>query len=116
MDASGLGGLAVGCIRLQQGRLAEVLPMLLAVWERYQPHNEALAGLALLAAGRPEQAREVFERRVPLLRDLAYSILAALRGTAAIALSDREAAAEARPAPLCAHTARQRAPAEEAAP
>ncbi|MEU2451167.1 BTAD domain-containing putative transcriptional regulator [Streptomyces sp. NPDC012765] len=94
VDVSGLAGLAVGCIRLQQGRLAEVLPELLAVWEQYQPHNEALTALALLAGGRPEQAREVFDRRVPLLRDFAYSILAGLRGTAAIAFGDREAAAE----------------------
>ncbi|GHE57690.1 transcriptional regulator [Streptomyces vinaceus] len=94
VDLSGLAGLAVGCIRLQQGRLAEVLPVLLAVWERYQPHNEALTALALLAADRPEEAREVFERRVPLLPDFAYPILAGLRGTAAIAFGDRAAAAE----------------------
>ncbi|MEU5278290.1 BTAD domain-containing putative transcriptional regulator [Streptomyces asoensis] len=94
VDLSGLAGLAVGCIRLQQGRLAEVLPVLLAVWEQYQPHNEALTALALLAAGRPEEAREVFGRRVPLLRDFAYPILAGLRGAAAIAFEDREAASE----------------------
>ncbi|MFD0351566.1 hypothetical protein ACFQ0M_46910 [Kitasatospora aburaviensis] len=56
VDLSGLAGLAIGCIRLQQGRLAEVLPMVLAVWEQYQPLNEAMTALALLAAGRPEQA------------------------------------------------------------
>ncbi|MER6452920.1 BTAD domain-containing putative transcriptional regulator [Streptomyces sp900105245] len=94
VDLSGLAGLAVGCMRLRQGRLAEVLPVLLAVWEQYQPHNEALTALALLAAGRPEEAREVFGRRVPLLRDFAYPILAGLRGAAAIAFDDREAAAE----------------------
>ncbi|GAA2812847.1 hypothetical protein GCM10010505_43640 [Kitasatospora aburaviensis] len=94
VDLSGLAGLAIGCIRLQQGRLAEVLPMVLAVWEQYQPLNEAMTALALLAAGRPEQAREVFGRRVPLRRDFAYSILAGLRGTAAIALGDRAAADE----------------------
>ncbi|MFE1788800.1 BTAD domain-containing putative transcriptional regulator [Streptomyces sp. NPDC059525] len=94
VDLSGLAGLAIGCIRLQQGRLAEVLPVLLAVWEQYQPHNEALTALALLAADRPDEAREVFARRAPLLPDFAYSILAALRGAAAIAFGDREAAAE----------------------
>lgn len=93
VDLSGLAGLAVGCIRLQQGRLAEVLPMLLEVWEQYQPHNEALTALALLAADRPDEAREVFGRRAPLLRDFAYPILAGLRGVAAIAFGDREAAA-----------------------
>ncbi|MFB7256707.1 hypothetical protein [Streptomyces nojiriensis] len=36
VDLTGLAALAVGCIRLQQGRIAEVLPVLLAVWERYQ--------------------------------------------------------------------------------
>ncbi|MFF4006719.1 BTAD domain-containing putative transcriptional regulator [Streptomyces sp. NPDC001717] len=94
VDLSGLAGLAVGCIRLQQGRLAEVLPVLLAVWEQYRPHNEALTALALLAAGRPEEAREVFDQRAPLLPDFAYGILAGLRGAAAIAFGDREAADE----------------------
>ncbi|MFF0218120.1 ATP-binding protein [Streptomyces vinaceus] len=94
VDLSGLAGLAVGCIRLQQGRLAEVLPVLLAVWERYQPHNEALTALALLAADRPGEAREVFGRRAPLLPDFAYPVLAGLRGVAAIAFGDRAAAAE----------------------
>ncbi|MEV7585371.1 BTAD domain-containing putative transcriptional regulator [Streptomyces erythrochromogenes] len=94
VDLSGLAALGVGCMRLQQGRLAEMLPVLLVVWEQYKPHNEALAALALLAAGRPAQAREVFGMRVPLRRDFAYGILAALRGTAAIAFGDREAAAE----------------------
>ncbi|TVZ75845.1 BTAD domain-containing putative transcriptional regulator [Streptomyces sp. BK340] len=94
VDLSGLAGLAAGCIRLQQGRLAEVLPVLLAVWEKYQPHNEALTALALLAADRAEEAREVFARRAPIRRDFAYSILAGLRGIAAIAFDDRQAAAE----------------------
>lgn len=94
VDLSGLAGLAVGCIRLQQGRLAEVLPVLLAVWEQYRPHNESLTALALLAAGRPEGARDVFDQRVPLLPDFAYGILAGLRGAAAIAFGDRETADE----------------------
>ncbi|MBB5926029.1 ATP-binding protein [Streptomyces echinatus] len=94
VDLSGLAGLAAGCIRLQQDRLAEVLPVLLAVWEQYQPHNEALTALALLAADRGEEAREVFARRAPIRRDFAYSILAGLRGIAAIAFGDRQAAAE----------------------
>ncbi|GAA3150051.1 hypothetical protein GCM10017687_79540 [Streptomyces echinatus] len=92
VDLSGLAGLAAGCIRLQQDRLAEVLPVLLAVWEQYQPHNEALTALALLAADRGEEAREVFARRAPIRRDFAYSILAGLRGIAAIAFGDRQAA------------------------
>ncbi|MFE6847220.1 AAA family ATPase [Streptomyces sp. NPDC057686] len=94
VDLSGLAGLAAGCIRLQQDRLAEVLPVVLAVWEQYQPLNEALTALALLAAGRAEEAREVFARRVPIRRDFVYSILTALRGIAAIAFGDRQAAAE----------------------
>ncbi|MFE1803349.1 BTAD domain-containing putative transcriptional regulator [Streptomyces sp. NPDC059533] len=94
VDLSGLAALGIGCMRVQQGRLAEMLPVLLAVWEQYKPHNEALAALALRAAGRPEEAREVFGLRVPLRRDFAYSILAGLRGAAAIAFGDRTAAAE----------------------
>ncbi|MGW4894724.1 BTAD domain-containing putative transcriptional regulator [Kitasatospora sp. NPDC004240] len=94
VDLDGLAALAIGCIRLQQGRLAEVLPMLLAVWERYQPLNEAITALALLAADRPDQARDVFARRVPIRRDFVYTILAGLRGMAAVALGDRAAADE----------------------
>ncbi|MGZ9935591.1 BTAD domain-containing putative transcriptional regulator [Streptomyces sp. NC-S4] len=94
VDLSGLAALAVGCIRLQQGRITEVLPVLLAVWEQYQPLNEAITALALHAAGRPDTAREVFARRVPIRRDFCFSILAALRGRAAITLGDRAAAAE----------------------
>ncbi|MFJ9460035.1 BTAD domain-containing putative transcriptional regulator [Kitasatospora sp. NPDC101447] len=94
VDLSSLAALAIGCIRLQQGRLDEVLAMVLAVWEQYQPLNEAMTALALLAAGRTEDARDAFGRRVPLRRDFAYSVLAGLRGRAAIALDDRAAADE----------------------
>ncbi|MFH9795336.1 MULTISPECIES: BTAD domain-containing putative transcriptional regulator [Streptomyces] len=94
VDLSGLAALSIGCIRLQQGRLAEMLPVLLTVWERYQPYNEALAALALLAAGRSEEARQVFAMRVAHRRDFAYPILAGLRGVAAVVFRDREAAAE----------------------
>ncbi|MFJ3171954.1 ATP-binding protein [Streptomyces roseus] len=94
VDLSGLAALGVGCMRLQQGRLAEMLPVLLQVWERYKPHNEALAALALLAADRPAQAREIFGQRVPLRRDFAYPILAGMRAVAAIALGDTAAAEE----------------------
>ncbi|MCA6092082.1 AAA family ATPase [Streptomyces sp. SCA3-4] len=94
VDLSGLAALGVGCMRLQQDRLAEMVPVLLVVWERYKPHNEALAALALLADGRPEEAREIFAQRVPLRRDFAFSILAGLRGMAAVALGDTAAATE----------------------
>ncbi|MGE7386488.1 BTAD domain-containing putative transcriptional regulator [Streptomyces sp. NPDC004126] len=94
VDLSGLAALSVGCMRLQQGRLAEMLPVLLVVWEQYKPHNESLAALALLAAGRPDEARAVFGQRVPLRRDFAYGILSGLRGMAAVAFRDRGAAAE----------------------
>ncbi|WP_030204362.1 BTAD domain-containing putative transcriptional regulator [Streptomyces sp. NRRL S-87] len=94
VDLSGLAALGLGCMRLQQGRLAEMVPVLLVVWERYKPHNEGLAALALLADGRPEEAREIFGQRVPLRRDFAFSILAGLRGMAAVALGDTAAATE----------------------
>ncbi|MFD8416509.1 BTAD domain-containing putative transcriptional regulator [Streptomyces sp. NPDC059650] len=94
VDLSGLAALGVGCMRLQQDRLAEMVPVLLMVWELYKPHNEALAALALLAAGRSEEAREIFGQRVPLRRDFAYPILAGMRGLAAITFRDRAAATE----------------------
>ncbi|MFJ7154467.1 BTAD domain-containing putative transcriptional regulator [Streptomyces sp. NPDC101118] len=94
VDLSGLAALGVGCMRLQQGRLAEMVSVLLVVWERYKPHNEGLVALALLADGRPEEAREIFGQRVPLRRDFAFTILAGLRGMAAVALGDTAAATE----------------------
>ncbi|MEV7177476.1 AAA family ATPase [Kitasatospora sp. NPDC093679] len=94
VDLNGLAALGLGCIRLQQGRLAEMLPVLLAVWEQYQPLNEALTALALLDAGRPGEARDVLGRRVPLRRDFAFSVLAELRGTAAVVFEDEALAAE----------------------
>ncbi|MCU7820338.1 AAA family ATPase [Kitasatospora sp. DSM 101779] len=94
VDLNGLAALGIGCIRLQQGRLAEMLPVLLAVWEQYQPLNEALTALALLDAGRPGQARDVLGRGVPLRRDFAFSVLAELRGAAAVVFDDEALAAE----------------------
>ncbi|MEU8581272.1 BTAD domain-containing putative transcriptional regulator [Streptomyces abikoensis] len=94
VDLSGLAALGVGCMRLQQDRLAEMVPGLLKVWELYKPHSEALVALALLAAGRAEEALEVFGQRAPIRRDFAYVILAGIRGRAAIAFRDTAAAAE----------------------
>ncbi|MFI9834987.1 BTAD domain-containing putative transcriptional regulator [Streptomyces sp. NPDC051913] len=94
VDLSGLAALSMGCIRIQQGRLAEMLPMLLAVWEQYRPVNEALTALSLSAAGRLEEARAVLARRVPIQRDFAYVVLTQLRGMAAVAFDDRTLAAE----------------------
>ncbi|MEU6375372.1 BTAD domain-containing putative transcriptional regulator [Streptomyces sp. NPDC046909] len=93
VDLSGLAALSLGCIRVQQGRLAEMLPMLLAVWEQYQPVNEALTALSLSAAGRLEEARAVLDQRVPIQRDFAYVVLTQLRGMAAVAFDDRALAA-----------------------
>ncbi|MFE4996887.1 BTAD domain-containing putative transcriptional regulator [Streptomyces mirabilis] len=94
VDLSGLAALSMGCIQVQQGRLAEMLPMLLAVWEQYQPVNEALTALSLSAAGRLEEARAVLDQRVPIQRDFAYVVLTQLRGMAAVAFDDRTLAAE----------------------
>ncbi|MFC8349746.1 BTAD domain-containing putative transcriptional regulator [Streptomyces sp. NPDC057280] len=94
VDLSGLAALSMGCIRVQQGRLAEMLPMLLAVWEQYQPVNEALTALSLAAAGRLEEARAVLDQRLPIQRDFAYVVLTQLRGMAAVAFDDRTLAAE----------------------
>ncbi|WP_367130498.1 MULTISPECIES: BTAD domain-containing putative transcriptional regulator [Streptomyces] len=94
VDLSGLAALGVGCMRLQQDRLAEMVPGLLKVWEQYKPHSEALVALALLSAGRAEEALEVFGQRAPIRRDFAYVVLAGMRGRAAIVFRDTAAAAE----------------------
>ncbi|MFE0178762.1 BTAD domain-containing putative transcriptional regulator [Streptomyces sp. NPDC059002] len=88
-----LGDFTVLCIRLQQGRVAEALPLALALSEQYRPLHSAITALALLAAGEPDRARQVFARRAPIRRDYCFSLFATLDAMAAVALGDREAAA-----------------------
>ncbi|QDQ10114.1 ATP-binding protein [Streptomyces spectabilis] len=92
-----LGSFAVLCIRLGQGRMAEVLPQALALSEEYRPLHAALAALALHAVGEQGRAREVFAQRATVRRDFCFSAFLTLDAMAAVALRDRAAAAEIHP-------------------
>ncbi|MFJ3671245.1 BTAD domain-containing putative transcriptional regulator [Streptomyces sp. NPDC090106] len=94
VNLEGFVALAVGCLRLQQGRLAETAPAVLAVYEQIRPANEALPVLALLATGDREGARRIHAERVPLRRDFSFALQATLRAMAVVALDDRAEAAE----------------------
>ncbi|MFJ8109567.1 ATP-binding protein [Streptomyces sp. NPDC096132] len=96
-NLDGVAALAGGCIRHQQGRLAEIAPAVLAVYRQVRPAGEALPVLALLATGDAEGAREVYAERVPLRRDFSFSLQATLRAVVAVALNDRAEAAELYP-------------------
>ncbi|MEI5098506.1 BTAD domain-containing putative transcriptional regulator [Streptomyces sp. PmtG] len=92
-----LGSFAVLCMRLEQGRMAEVLPQALALSEEYRPLHAALASLALHAVGEEDRAREVFAQRAPVRHDFCFSTFLTLDSMAAVALRDRAAAAEIYP-------------------
>ncbi|MFI7499933.1 BTAD domain-containing putative transcriptional regulator [Streptomyces sp. NPDC049687] len=97
VNLEGLVALALGCMRQQQGRLADIAPAVLAVYRQIRPTGEALPVLALLAVGDAEGAREVYAERIPLRRDFSFSIQATLRAVAVVALNDRAEAAELYP-------------------
>ncbi|MFJ7076885.1 BTAD domain-containing putative transcriptional regulator [Streptomyces sp. NPDC098781] len=97
VNLEGLVALALGCMRQQQGRLADIAPAVLAVYQQIRPAGEALAVLALLAVGDAEGAREVHAERIPLRRDFSFSLQATLRAVAVVALDDRAEAAELYP-------------------
>ncbi|MEU6222852.1 BTAD domain-containing putative transcriptional regulator [Streptomyces sp. NPDC047042] len=97
VNLEGLVALTLGCVRQQQGRLAEIAPAVLAVYRQIRPANEPLPVLALLAVGDTDGAREVYAERVPLRRDFSFSIQATLRAVAVVALNDSAEAAELYP-------------------
>ncbi|MEU1518981.1 BTAD domain-containing putative transcriptional regulator [Streptomyces sp. NPDC005811] len=97
VNLEGLVALALGCMRQQQGRLADIAPAVLAVYQQIRPAYEALPVLALLAVGDGEGAREAYAARIPLKRDFSFSIQATLRAVAVVALNDRAEAAELYP-------------------
>ncbi|MEU8796841.1 BTAD domain-containing putative transcriptional regulator [Spirillospora sp. NPDC048819] len=92
----GMAFFGVFCLRLVQGRAGEMLDE--AAWLHEQwPHVAATAdilALSLIARGRTAEARRAVAGAGPVRRDYFFDLAMSIRGRRAIALGDRELAAE----------------------
>ena len=92
-----LSTLGVLCLRVMQGRTAELAGDLESFYA-YQPWHglfSELYALTLAAAGRTGQARVVAARPRPIRRDIFWLFMTSLRGLLAVAIDDRERAGPA---------------------
>lgn len=76
-----------------KGRPADALPELQAAAEVYGSLAGDSLALALIGAGRPDEARTVRAERPPIRQDFFYSLFLSARGLAVVALREREEAA-----------------------
>ncbi|MFF5263362.1 BTAD domain-containing putative transcriptional regulator [Actinomadura viridis] len=93
----GIALVGIFCVRYVQGRAGELVDEARWIWERWR-HVDATAevyALALIGAGRIEEARRVVEGAGPVRYDYFFDLITAMRGRRAIALDDRRVAAEA---------------------
>ncbi|MGP4027761.1 BTAD domain-containing putative transcriptional regulator [Actinomadura sp. 3N407] len=92
----GMAFLGVFCLRLVQGRAAEMVDG--SAWlHRRWGHVAATAdlhALALISAGRPAEAERVVAGTGPIRRDYFFDLTMPVRALRAIALGDRELAGE----------------------
>ncbi|MFI6180255.1 BTAD domain-containing putative transcriptional regulator [Nonomuraea sp. NPDC051191] len=88
---AGFRGLALAVIRLNDGTLGDHLDDVRALHEALGPMVADLLALALLAAGRGDEART---SPGPIRPDFFFTFLTSLRAMATVALDDRDAAAE----------------------
>jgi hypothetical protein len=79
---------------LARGELAELADELLAVHLHVSTSIADAAVLALLAAGRRDDARQIWEAREPVERSYYWLAMTTLRAHAAVALGDVGAASE----------------------
>ncbi|MEV7214710.1 BTAD domain-containing putative transcriptional regulator [Kitasatospora cineracea] len=95
LHAGGLGALIRVVIAHRQGRLAEILPLIEEHRAQYGDLIADVTALALLAAGRgPDEARRARSERREIQDDYFRSLFLQLRADLAIALDEREEAAE----------------------
>lgn len=91
---AGYGQLALATIRLDQGRMADFLDTARDLHAEFGPMMVDLHAVALAAAGRVAEAREVRTQAKPLRHDFFFTTLATVRAVAVTAVGDRDAAAE----------------------
>ncbi|WP_329378450.1 AAA family ATPase [Streptomyces sp. NBC_01351] len=92
--AQGQLAVATATLRASQGRLAESLPWLREVYAAFGPPAADLLAVALAAAGRAEEAREVLGRAGPLRTDYFFKIFASFRAMTLVTLGERQGAEE----------------------
>jgi hypothetical protein len=93
VDADGVVALGLMTVRHTQGRLADLLPQLQVLAAEYDATADILA-LALLAAGRPDEAGAARRSPGPIRRDFFRTLFLAVRGLAVVALGDAAEADE----------------------
>ncbi|NVI91046.1 hypothetical protein HUX53_28185, partial [Actinomadura sp. BRA 177] len=93
----GMAVLGPFCLRVVQGRAAEVMDEAAWLHEQWGPvaATADVYALTLAAAGRTAEARRVVAGAGPLRLDYFYDLTMAIRGLRAIALGDRALAADA---------------------
>ena len=94
LHAEGFAVLATVTLRVSQGRMAEYAPAAPALAARFGPDAVDVAAVALAAAGRHAEAREVLSGAAPLRPDFYHSVFATLRAMAVVALGQRAPAEE----------------------
>ncbi|MFI0444705.1 BTAD domain-containing putative transcriptional regulator [Actinomadura sp. 6N118] len=88
--------LGIFCVRLTQGRAGELVESARWIWQKW-PHVEGVAdlyALALIGAGRSAEARRIVADAGPVRPDFFFDLVMAIRGQRAIALDERDLAAE----------------------
>lgn len=82
-------------LALARGDTSETLPALRGIDGAFPRYVHDLLALALLDAGREEEARALWAQRLPVPRDWSWGGLLTVQGLVAARLHDRERAAEA---------------------
>jgi DNA-binding SARP family transcriptional activator len=97
-DAEGISSLGLMTVRITQGRLPELLPVLRQLREAYPDVVADPLALALADAGLEAEARDVGVAQGPIRRDFFQVLFQAMRGLAVVAIGgpeDAEASYEA---------------------
>ncbi|MEV6493150.1 BTAD domain-containing putative transcriptional regulator [Actinoplanes sp. NPDC051633] len=98
MAGEGIAMCQLSALRMVQGRLSELVPILRAVAEHFAPFREVLA-LALIEAGRADEARRMlgaWSEQPPLPWNYLWSTFIVFRAYVWIALGDRDAVRDLR--------------------
>lgn len=91
-DAEGIGALGLMTLRITQGRLAELLPMIQMMYERYGKVTADPLALALVELGRVDEARAVRVDLPPVGRDFFRTLFLSIRAQVVVALGERDEA------------------------
>ncbi|MER6447390.1 ATP-binding protein [Streptomyces venezuelae] len=92
--AEGILEVAITTLRVSQGRLVEHLPRLRQVYAAFGPPAGDLLAVALAAAGREREAREVLDRAGALRTDYFFKVFATFRAMTLVMLGERAGADE----------------------